>query len=65
MTLAAGNRRLQIDSMLERVDDYFDDSLVTDWERNFIESISEQFDNRGDLSDKQVEILERIYYKLP
>lgn len=31
------------------------------WETNFIESISNQFDHRGDLSDKQFEILERIY----
>ena len=65
MTLAAGNRPLQIAAMLEHVDGYFNDSRITEWERNFIESISEQFDNHGDVSDKQVEILERIYCKLP
>lgn len=34
---------------------------LTPWETNFIESISEQFDRRGTLSEKQFEILERIY----
>jgi uncharacterized membrane-anchored protein len=34
---------------------------LTKWEQDFIESISEQFAERGSLSDKQEEILERIY----
>ncbi len=34
---------------------------LTDWEENFIESISDQFTRRSYLSDKQFEILERIY----
>ncbi len=34
---------------------------LTDWEYNFLASISDQFSNRGTLSDKQFEILERIY----
>lgn len=34
---------------------------LTDWELNFLESISDQFHHRGDLSEEQFEILERIY----
>jgi len=34
---------------------------LSDWERNFIESISNQMDERGWISDKQVVVLERIY----
>lgn len=34
---------------------------LTKWEQDFIESISEQFDERGSISDRQEEILERIY----
>lgn len=34
---------------------------LSDWETNFLSDIRKQFDNRGMLSDKQFEILERIY----
>jgi hypothetical protein len=34
---------------------------LSDWETNFMESITEQFGTRGGLSEKQEEILERIY----
>ncbi len=34
---------------------------LTAWEQNFVESVSNQFDIRGSLSDRQFEILERIY----
>ena len=34
---------------------------LTDWEKNFIESITDQFEQTGRLSEKQEEILERIY----
>jgi hypothetical protein len=34
---------------------------LTDWETDFITSISDQFDTKGTLSDKQFAILERIY----
>jgi hypothetical protein len=34
---------------------------LTKWEQDFIISISDQFDQRGSLSDKQFEILEKIY----
>lgn len=35
---------------------------LSDWEANtFLPSVSEQFERKGTLSDKQVETLERIY----
>ena len=35
-------------------------NLLTDWERGFVESLHEQFNKRGRLSRRQIEILERI-----
>ena len=35
-------------------------NLLTDWERGFIESLHEQFNKRGRLSARQLEIFERI-----
>ena len=63
MTLAPGERHVQLRYMLEHCGDFTE--KLTEWERNFVESVSEQLDRRGDLSDKQAEILERIYCKLP
>ena len=34
---------------------------LTPWENEFISDISDQFNERGSLSEKQEEILERIY----
>lgn len=34
---------------------------LTKWEEDFMESITEQFDERGSISDREEEILERIY----
>jgi hypothetical protein len=34
---------------------------LTKWEENFIESLNEQYQSRGTLSERQYEILERIY----
>lgn len=34
---------------------------LTDWEVNFMESITYQFELSGSLSEGQIEILERIY----
>ena len=34
---------------------------LTKWENDFVTSVSEQFSERGTLSEKQEEILERIY----
>lgn len=37
---------------------------LTDWERNFFESVFGQWDQHHRLSGKQMEILERIYVKV-
>lgn len=34
---------------------------LTKWEESFVESLQEQFDAKGSLSDRQLEILDRIY----
>ena len=34
---------------------------LTKWEEEFIDSIADQMEERGNLSDRQEEILERIY----
>jgi len=44
---------------LEKIDT--DAKGLTKWEENFIESIKEQLEKRGTLSDRQIEILEKIY----
>jgi hypothetical protein len=36
-------------------------SRMTKWEWEFVESVAEQFDIYGSLSERQEEILERIY----
>lgn len=59
MTLAEGDRAKQLAHMLDACEN--EARGLSDWERNFVESIREQFDNRGDLSEKQTDILERIY----
>jgi uncharacterized membrane-anchored protein len=38
-----------------------DGKQLTDWELHFMESITEQFSETGRLSERQEEILERIY----
>ena len=37
------------------------DGVLTKWEEEFIQSIYIQFEKKGNLSNKQCEILERIY----
>ena len=52
-----------IRAMLEHCSDFTE--RLSAWERGFIESIAEQFEQRGALSEKQQETLDRIYTKLP
>jgi hypothetical protein len=54
-------RQQTIRRMLEAL---IDREFLTKWESDFIQSIAEQFDKKGDLSDRQCEILERLYDKL-
>lgn len=37
---------------------------LTDWETNFIDSISRRLSNNQDLSPKQIEVLDRIWEKV-
>lgn len=34
---------------------------LTKWEEDFVDSVREQFQARGSLSERQIEILEKIY----
>lgn len=34
---------------------------LSSWEEEFMESLTEKFENRGWISEKQEEVLERIY----
>jgi len=45
-----------IDSILTEASDN-----LTDWESSFLDSIQSQLNMRGQLSEKQEDILERIY----
>ncbi len=36
----------------------------SDWERDFIESVTDQFDRKGSLSEKQRETLKKIWEKI-
>jgi len=49
-------------TMIEEINDIAE-KICTEWEYDFMGSITEQFDSRGTLTDKQQEILERIYKK--
>jgi len=53
------NQREVIKSMLEALETPSKD--FTQWEAAFLESIAEQFETKGTLSERQFEILDRIY----
>lgn len=55
-------RREMIDKMIVHCMNNADE--LTKWEYDFILSVGNQFDDRKNLSDKQCEILEKIYDKL-
>lgn len=50
-------------SLIEYCNDYTE--KLSQWERSFVESVGDQLERNGMLSDKQKEVLERIYCKLP
>ena len=52
----------EIRTMIEEINEIIE-KICTEWEYDFMESITEQFDSRGILTEKQQEILERIYKK--
>ena len=55
--------RTQLEYMLDHIEDYTE--RLTPWEKQFVGSVSEQLEQRGTLSEKQQEIVERVYVKLP
>ena len=46
---------------IKHIFEWVDWDKFTDWENEFLISVEEQFKNKGYLSEKQVEVLERIY----
>jgi hypothetical protein len=54
-------RKKMISYMLATIAIEYDE--LSPWEQNFIDSINEQFQNKGTLSDRQCEKLEQIYDK--
>lgn len=53
------DRRRVLDDWIETIEAVGRD--LTEWEKHFVESISNQLDETGSLSPKQESILERIY----
>ncbi len=49
----------EIDGFIAACEDHLD--ALSAWEQSFIESLREQWDRRRSLSERQVEILDRIY----
>lgn len=37
---------------------------LTKWEQDFVESVKEQWEDRGELTDRQLEYLEKIWMKV-
>lgn len=52
----ADTLRHYIDTILNEAED-----KLTDWERSFLDSVDLQLTQKGDLTVKQAEIVERIY----
>jgi hypothetical protein len=46
------------------IDGLLRSSIDNEWESNFVNSVADQFEKKQNLSDKQCEILERIYSKV-
>lgn len=40
------------------------ESKLSDWEKTFIQSITEQYQRKGELSEKQLAIVEKIWNKV-
>lgn len=50
-------------NILQMIHQLEDERRVTKWEMGFIESVSEQFEEKGHLSPKQISSLKEIYDK--
>jgi len=51
----------QTHDRVEHIFKFLEYDKLTDWEDNFVVSVSGQFERSGFLSKKQLEILERIF----
>lgn len=49
-------------TIIEEINDIAE-KICTEWEYDFMMSITEQFEERGSLTEKQEEIVRRIYKK--
>lgn len=58
------NDKIERKKMIDRMITACEDNELTKWENDFITSVGIQFTDKGDLTDRQCEILERIYDKL-
>lgn len=58
-------RRQTLERMLDHLSKrvMVEDEVYTAWEVEFIDSVCYQFLDKGDLSNKQCEIVERLYNK--
>lgn len=53
------HRNKKIETMLEKVRE--EGRGLNDWEKMFVESLTDQWENTGSMSRRQEEILERVY----
>lgn len=55
-----------VESMLQDCEESVEmqDCPFNDWELDFLENIRERFDEKGDLSDKQKDILEKMWNEI-
>lgn len=51
-----------IRTMIEEINEIAE-KICTPWEYEFVESITEQFEERGSLTEKQEDILHNLYKK--
>lgn len=57
-------RKQTIERMLNSLTRNLEEATeFTEWEKDFIQSVDEQFGLKGDISSKQAEIIERLYDK--
>jgi len=43
------------------LDELSDSETLTEWECEFVDSVFQQYEKKGSLSQKQIDILEKIY----
>lgn len=60
LSIGSGEEDREIDDMLDYLKPEHGASLSS-WEQEFVESITEQWERRGSLSDTQIDKLRQIY----